>query len=214
MRVLEDKVLVEPWWDADRIGLIWLPDSAKNNQPQQGEVLGAGPLSGVESGQHIMFHPWRGEWHYMDGKHLLLLRRKDLTAEIRWIQQVPFLCPLRDHVMVDPDWADKYTQPSKTIFVPETVLEQNQPVLRGTITELGKDLLRIRRDYYVGAQIFIQPGKGSEVGWGYDRKVYYFIRPKHILARIDDGLNAPNAPIEDHPAESDPDQEPPASGLR
>lgn len=189
MRVHLDKVLVQPWYDAEKIGSLYLPDSAKNSQPQQGKVIAAGPQSLVPIGKHIMFHPWRGEWHHIDGEDLLLLRNKDLTAQVSWVNQVPLLYPLPDHVMVEPIWSEKYKQPSRFVHLPDTVLEQNQPAMQATICDLGSGLIRMVRDFAIGDTVLIEPGKGSEVGWGYDMKVYYFVRPKHILARIENGPN-------------------------
>ena len=191
MKVLQDRLIVDPFYDAQMIGSLYLPDSGKNSESQQGIVTACGQDSGVHPGDHVLYHPYRGDPFVINGRESLALRRKDLVGTITRHGDTYDLHPMPDHVMVLPDWDRKYQQPSSgLVFMPDTALEHNEPVQYGMVLEMGWEVEQMPgRDFTLEDVVLIAPEKGSEVGWGLDRKVYYFLRPSHILARVD---NAPN----------------------
>ncbi len=177
MRVLGDQILVDPYYDPDKIGSLYIPDSAKNSESNQGRVIASGPRSGISPNDYILYHPFRGEPVSISGMGRLVLRRKDIVA--RAVGNV--LYPIDDHVMVQPDWETKYKQPSGLVYLPQTALEQHQPCLVGTIIKIGVDALADADvQYQPGSKVLMQPTKGNEVAW--IDTVYYFLRPSHILA--------------------------------
>jgi co-chaperonin GroES (HSP10) len=165
---------VDPYYDPDKIGSLYLPDMAKNREPQQGVVLAAGSTSGVQNGDYVLFHPFRGDLVRIEGKDVVPLTRADLVARASG----DVLIPMPDHVMLQPNWQRKYEQPSKLLYMPPTVTEQNQPTMTATILSIGDDVEA--PELKIGHEVIIQPEKGSEIGW--IDQVYYFLRPSHILA--------------------------------
>jgi co-chaperonin GroES (HSP10) len=170
LKALGDRVVVEPYFDSDKIGSIYIPEYFKNPEPQQGVVVSAGPLSPFVDGTYVFFHPFRSQ--PLGDTKLIGLHDKDIVATL--VDEE--LVPLEDHVMVLPDWESK-TKHKGIIFLPPTVTIDNSPVIRGTVVRSNSKLLE------AGTMVVIPPGKGSEIG--YIDTVYYLIHQDEILATID-----------------------------
>ena len=172
MQVLSDRIVVEPYFDSDKLGSIIIPASFQNPEAQQGKVVAAGPLSYWGPGDYLVFHPFRSEpWPGND--QLVSIRATDVVCQLLNGELVPKQGTLR----VRPDWDSKLGQTTGSkIFLPPTVKEDNSPVLFGTI-EYGYG-----EEYPVGARIAMQPGAGSEASLGLD--LFYFIDHKDVMAII------------------------------
>lgn len=170
-----DVIILDPIYDADKIGSIYIPDSYKNPEAQQGIVVTAGPEAkdaGIEEGQHLLFHPYRAHTFRHSGSDRVHIRIRDAVAII--IAGDTY--PLPDQVMVLPEWETKYGQKSDLIYLPPTALDSNEPVKVGVIVRVGSKVERVQ----LNDRIIMQPGAGSEAGI-IDR-VYYFLKEEHILA--------------------------------
>lgn len=171
LRALHDHLVVDPYYDADKIGSIYIPEAFKNPEPQQGFVLSAGADSKVNEGVMILFHPFRSV--PLQGTNLIALRDKDVVAYLVDGE----LVPLEYHLMILPDWSTKYAQKG-LIYLPPTAQEDHSPVMIGTIA------IGTVGEFSPGTKVVIPPGKGSEIG--FKDTVYYFIHQDEILAIIND----------------------------
>jgi chaperonin GroES len=89
LRPLHDRIIVQRLEDAQRIGAIVIPDSAKE-KPLQGKVLAAGlgkskddgtrlPLD-VKPGDTILFGKYAGQEVSVDGVDYLIMKEDDVLA--------------------------------------------------------------------------------------------------------------------------------------
>lgn len=168
LKALGDRLVVEPYFDSDKIGRFYIPEAFKNPESQQGVVVSAGPLSPVRDGTYIFFHPFRSQ--PLGDTGLIGLHDKDVVAYLVDKE----LTPREEHVMVLPDWDSKH-KPSKLLILPD-IAHEYVPVMIGTIVRSSSKI------FEVGTVIAIPPGKGSEIG--YIDTVYYFIHQDDILATI------------------------------
>lgn len=177
LHALGDSVIVDPYFDPDKIGSIIIPDMAKNAESNQGRVASAGRDSGLQDGDYVLYHPFRGDLLRHEGKDYLPLRKKDVVAVVNG----KVLLAMSDHIMIQPLWESKYAQPkSGLVYMPQVALEHHQPVLEGMIVHVGIEVDRREYPFEYGTRVLMQPAKGSEVAW--IDTVYYFLRPSHILA--------------------------------
>jgi len=93
LQPLEDRIVVRPdvAESTTASGLV-IPDSAKE-QPQQGEVIAAGPgrrsettgeliPSGVKTGDSVVYSKYGGTEITIDGEDLLILSSRDVLAVV------------------------------------------------------------------------------------------------------------------------------------
>lgn len=168
LQAILDRLVVEPYYDSDKIGSLYIPEYYKNPEPQQGVVKSAGPLSPVRDGSYVFFHPFRGL--PLGNTGLISLLDKDVVAYL--VDQE--LTPREEHVMVLPNWDHKHKR-SEFLITPDTSHEY-VPVMVGTVVRSSSE------QFAVGTVIAIPPGKGSEIG--YRDTVYYFIHQDEVLATI------------------------------
>ncbi len=91
IRPLGDRVLVEPIEENEKIGDIYIPDSAKE-KPMQGKVLSVGKKTDKETGKEIPFDVKAGDTVLLpkyggtevklNGKKLQLVREEDLLGVV------------------------------------------------------------------------------------------------------------------------------------
>lgn len=175
LKAIGDRLVVEPYYDADKIGSFFIPDAFKNPEAQQGVVKSAGPLTEMmREGVYVLFPPFRSV--PLQGSDLISITEKDVIAYMVDEQ----LYPLWDHVMVSPDWYSKYQQKSSLIYIPPAVQEDYSPVLFGTIVRAGQGS---DAKFFPGEKVVVAPGAGHEIG--YKGEVYYFIHERDLLATVD-----------------------------
>ena len=91
IRPLGDRVLVEPIEENEKVGGIYIPDTAKE-KPMQGKVISVGKKTDKETGKEIPFDDKAGDTVLLpkyggtevklDGKKLQLVREEDLLGVI------------------------------------------------------------------------------------------------------------------------------------
>jgi len=172
LKAIHDRLVVEPYYDADKIGSFFIPDAFKNPEAQQGVVQSVGPTANIREGAYVFFHPFRSL--PLQGSDLISLREKDVVAYLIEGE----LHPLWEHYMILPDWDSKYGQKSEWIYIPPSVMEDHSPVKYGTIIRCAEGT-----SLPLNTKVVIAPGKGHEIG--FKDSVYYFIHHDDILATVD-----------------------------
>jgi chaperonin GroES len=90
IRPLRDRVIVQRFdTQVDKIGLIYIPDAAKE-RPNQGDVLAVGPGRRTQEGEliplqvkvgdKILFGKYAGTETKLDGKELLIVREDEIMG--------------------------------------------------------------------------------------------------------------------------------------
>jgi chaperonin GroES len=82
---LDDRVLVKPLEEEERVGPIIIPDTAKE-KPSMGSVVAVGTdeelKEMIKVGDKVLFGKYAGEEVKIDGEKHLLITRTDLLAKI------------------------------------------------------------------------------------------------------------------------------------
>lgn len=92
LQPLDDRVLVEPVEEEERVGSIIIPDTAKE-KPQMGLIRAIGiglkeddrlPLKDlVKEGDKVLFSKYAGQEIKIEGKKHLVIKREDLLAIVK-----------------------------------------------------------------------------------------------------------------------------------
>lgn len=76
LNLLENKVAIQPVFDADRIGSIYIPDQAKS-RCKQGLVKYIGPdVKDVSIGDYVFFPGYTGTVFNLEGEGLLIIMKE------------------------------------------------------------------------------------------------------------------------------------------
>lgn len=82
---LDDRVLVEPLEEEEKVGSIIIPDTAKE-KPIIGKVIAVGTDEELQKlikvGEKVIFGKYAGEEIKISGKKHLLISRSDLLAKV------------------------------------------------------------------------------------------------------------------------------------
>lgn len=82
---LDDRVLVEPLEEEEKVGSIIIPDTAKE-KPVIGKVVAVGTDKEIKElikvGDKVIFGKYAGEEIKLGGKKHLLIARSDLLAKV------------------------------------------------------------------------------------------------------------------------------------
>ncbi len=83
---LDDRVLVEPIEEEEKVGSIIIPETAKE-KPIMGTVVAVGTDEEVKElikvGDKVIFGKYAGEEIKIEGKKQLLISRSDLLAKVK-----------------------------------------------------------------------------------------------------------------------------------
>ncbi len=83
---LDDRVLVEPIEEEEKVGSIIIPETAKE-KPIMGTVVAVGTDEDVQElikvGDKVIFGKYAGEEIKLEGKKQLLISRSDLLAKVQ-----------------------------------------------------------------------------------------------------------------------------------
>ncbi len=83
---LDDRVLVEPIEEEEKVGSIIIPETAKE-KPIMGTVVAVGTDEEVQElikvGDKVIFGKYAGEEIKLEGKKQLLISRSDLLAKVK-----------------------------------------------------------------------------------------------------------------------------------
>lgn len=82
---LDERVLVEPLEQEERVGSIIIPDTAKE-KPMMGTVRSVGTDEEIQKlisvGDKVIFGKYAGEEIKVDGKKHLIISRSDILAKV------------------------------------------------------------------------------------------------------------------------------------
>ena len=89
LKPLADRVLVKPLAAEEKVGGIYIPDTAKE-KPQKGEVVAVGPgaknedgkvsAMDVKVGDIVLFGKWSGTEVKIDGKEYSIMKESDIMG--------------------------------------------------------------------------------------------------------------------------------------
>jgi chaperonin GroES len=82
---LDERVLVEPVEQEEKVGAIIIPDTAKE-KPMMGNVIAVGTDEELQKllkvGDRVIFGKYAGEEIKIDGKKHLIIQRSDILAKV------------------------------------------------------------------------------------------------------------------------------------
>lgn len=82
---LDDRVLVEPVEEEEKVGSIVIPDTAKE-KPMTGKIIAVGTDKElkelVKTGDVVIFGKYAGQEIKIEGKKHLIISRSDLLAKV------------------------------------------------------------------------------------------------------------------------------------
>lgn len=82
---LDERVLVEPIEQEEKVGTIIIPDTAKE-KPMMGNVIAVGTDEELQKilkvGDRVIFGKYAGEEIKIDGKKHLIIQRSDILARV------------------------------------------------------------------------------------------------------------------------------------
>lgn len=82
---LDDRVLVKPTADEEKVGSIIIPDTAKE-KPSMGVVVAVGTDEDlkelIKNGDKVIFGKYAGEEFKIEGEKHLLISRADILAKV------------------------------------------------------------------------------------------------------------------------------------
>jgi chaperonin GroES len=82
---LDDRVLVEPVEEEEKVGSIIIPDTAKE-KPSMGKVIAVGTDEEIKElikkGDKVLFGKYAGDEIKIEGKKHLIISRSDILAKI------------------------------------------------------------------------------------------------------------------------------------
>lgn len=171
--------LVEPYYDSDKIGSIWMPEEAKNPQSQQGLVL-ASRCEGIPDGAHILYTPYDAQVLTHGGHEYLVVTDSKIIA----IYTAGEVWPRSKSVVLKPEVPTSGIVAQGSIVIPQRVFD-SPPVTFGSVVRIGADVDEVRP----GDRVIIPPFGGYEVGLSLPnfQGVFYFIHSRDLLAVIPEG---------------------------
>ena len=83
---LDERILVEPIEQEERVGSIIIPDTAKE-KPSMGRVIAVGTDEEIKKllkvGDKVLFGKYAGEEIKIEGKKHLIISRSDILAKVQ-----------------------------------------------------------------------------------------------------------------------------------
>lgn len=83
---LDERVLVEPLEQEEKVGSIIIPDTAKE-KPSMGKVIAVGTDEELKkilkAGDKVLFSKYAGEEIKIEGKKHLIIKREDILATVQ-----------------------------------------------------------------------------------------------------------------------------------
>lgn len=168
-------VIIDPLYEAEKIGSLYIPRSYANRWPQQGNIVDAGPGFPFLTGSHVFLRPFVIEPLSIGFGNLLAVRAADIIASLDGKEIVP----KPTEVVILPDWSTKYGQPSKVIVISDVELEDGRPIQFGIVARIGSEVTTVKAGDYV----IIPPDRGVEIG--FIDTVWYILEEADLLATIE-----------------------------
>lgn len=156
----KDKVLIDPLYDPEKIGSIYMPDQARNSLPSNGDVVAVGPEQNeIEVGFRVLVSTYgvdasRFIWH--ENRELVIYYDHEVVA---FLTPDADVFPRRDSVIVRPSWTDPVDHKRGNIHLVTRVFTA-PPVQMGVVLRVGVDVYAVRR----GMTVLIPRTGGQELG--------------------------------------------------
>lgn len=179
---LNNRIVVKPHYDAEKVYGLYMPDSGKNPMSQQGEVVAVGPQqAAIHIGDQVIYHPFVATPFRMNGTEYLYLTFEHLVG---WLSPDGHIFPLPNYVLVRPEFPRHTEQITKAgLYIPDTWFERTVPVF-GTVVRCGSGITEVK----AGTRVVYPCHVGNEIGLdnGTIRQVFYTIRADDLLAVVED----------------------------
>lgn len=177
IKPLRDHVIVDPLYDSDKLGSIYLPQDAKNPQAQQGYVVASGPSAEFHPFVHILFEPYNAVPFKYEDHEYLLVHDKTIIGSITDLA----IYPRSTSVIVQPEFPPAGPTRHGSILLLNRVFE-NPPIPTGLIVRTGSKVTQFRP----GDRVVLPPISGHEVGLSLPDMsgVFYFLNEQDILATV------------------------------
>lgn len=183
LAALGDWCLVNPLYDSDKLGSIYIPNSAKNPQSQQGIVAASGRRSEFRPKDHILYEPYNAEPFWYNDHEYLAVPDRIIVGSVK----DNVVQPRPDSVIIRPDFGPSgpRTTAGSTIITLSRVFE-NPQVQTGQVVRIGSTVHDLHLPIQPGTTVVIPPLRGHEIGLDSPdlKGVFYFLRAKDILAVI------------------------------
>lgn len=187
---IADHLLIEPVYDPDKIGSIYMPPAAQNDAPSHGIVRFVGPQQKeVEVGWHVLLSTaeWVKKasmyWHQGDTRLYFYTDRE----VIAFVTEEAETFPRRNRLLVRPSWEKSGVVEHKTIVLINRVFDTPQPPQTGVVLKVGEDCKTFKR----GDVIVIPKWGGNELA--VKDRVLYSLLEKDIPARVINAVD--NGPV-------------------
>ena len=189
MKPLGTNVIVRPLYDPPKAstGLspgapaLYLPDSGKNSQSQQGIVVATGPLVWqVVVDDHILYHPFIQNPFRWKGRELLQVPLRHIVGRLSVNGE---LLPMPADVVVKPEFAPSgrpVLDEKSKLWLPRQVFDTEIPCT-GKVIARGSQVWQVE----LGERVLYPPETGNEVGL---TEVFYTIPALDILAVLETDL--------------------------
>lgn len=157
LRVLGDWVIIDPLYDPEKFGSLYLPNAFENKYPHQGDIIAAGPEFPFQEGTRVALRPFVTEPVKIGSTSYLCIKGVDIVGRIEGRE----LYPKPTQILVLPDWSEKYSQPSETIVLSVTEQELSGGLTRGTVARVGEKVTLVKP----GDEVLFPPNRGTEIGF-------------------------------------------------
>lgn len=167
---LQDQLLIEPIYDPEKIGSIYMPPAAQDIAPSQGIVVAVGALQKeVEVGFRVILttREWvkKSVWKEDDTEYYFYQDREVLG----FLTEKGDVYPRKDRVIVRPTWPPSGVVKHGSIYTVDRIFAEAQSPQFGTILRTGESVTTLMR----GEVVAIPKWGGYELGVR-DRVLYSF----------------------------------------
>ena len=181
--------MVIPYYEAQKVYSLIIPESAKNPMSQQGLVVEVGPKQKViKPGDYILYHPFSGvllPWRTPNNEELLLFAPSSIAG---WFIRGE-IYPLPGFVVIKPRFRDNGPSRRGSVFTVGQVFHVEPPDT-GDVRRIGLEVETVRVGDIVVFPVYGENGRQDKVGHeigidnGFSRQVVYVIHESDLLARL------------------------------
>ena len=170
------QVLIDPIYDPDKIGSIYMAPQAQNMAPSQGEIVAVGPRQKtLEVGFLVLVHyvdfSSRKIWRDSTGYEYIFYRDDEVVALLTSDAEV---FPRMGNVIVLPSWDRSGPVQHNNIFTIDRVFDTPPPRF-GTVLRTGEGVHSVKQ----GDVVALPKSGGYEMG--VKDRVLYSLRETDIL---------------------------------
>lgn len=185
---LGKSILIDPIYDPDKIGSIYMAPQAQNQLPSNGDVVAIGPAQDeVEVGYRVLVSTYgvdASRFVSINGHEYAFYQDHEVIAFVTPDAEV---FPRRDSVIIRPVFHDPEETKAGSIILLTRVFSA-PPVKLGVVLRTGENVHSLRR----GQTVVLPKSGGNELG--VKDRVLYSIRETDILGIV----HATNTVEQDH----------------